>query len=179
MMCFFDIQLLSDGLLSHQNKAHLSLSKQCEMLSDVDIGQADLLFCINLQGRHYPFSFTFAEVIIWNRFKDRIADPGVILAVGEIVLVEPERIRVEINEDGPTKGSTLVIPLAERKDEGKYVCQATEGNTLKHWVTIRGNFVASHRRSIDRNNSRELLYNFRSTEYHQNTFQRSLQSPQR
>ena len=104
-----------------------------------------------------------------------------ILAMGETVLVETERISVEINKDGPNKGSTLVIPLAEENDAGQYVCQMANGEQkkLKHTVQIRGNFVASHRRSIDRNNLRELLYNFRSTEYHQNTFQRSLQSPQR
>ena len=102
-----------------------------------------------------------------------------ILAMGETVLVETERISVEINKDGPNKGSTLVIPLAEENDAGQYVCQMANGEQkkLKHTVQIRGNFGCFEVNY--RNNSRELLYNFRSTEYHQNTLQRTLQSPQR
>mgnify|MGYP001221185758 FL=1 len=65
-----------------------------------------------------------------------------IMAMGETVLVENERISVEINSDGPNKGSTLVIPLAEEKDAGQYVCQMANGEQkkLKHTVQIRGNF---------------------------------------
>ena len=63
-----------------------------------------------------------------------------IMAMGETVLVENERISVEINSDGPNKGSTLVIPLAEEKDAGQYVCQMANGEQkkLKHTVQIRG-----------------------------------------
>ena len=74
-------------------------------------------------------------VILWKRMKD-----NAIMAMGETVLVENERINVEINKDGPNKGSTLVIPLAEEKDAGQYVCQMANGEQkkLKHTVQIRG-----------------------------------------
>ena len=85
------------------------------------------------------FFFLVAEnfVILWKRMKD-----NAIMAMGETVLVENERISVEINSDGPNKGSTLVIPLAEEKDAGQYVCQMANGEQkkLKHTVQIRGNF---------------------------------------
>ena len=58
------------------------------------------------------------------------------MALGEQVLTEQDRIKVEINRDGPNKGSTLVIPLAEENDAGQYVCEManSEQKKLKHTV---------------------------------------------
>lgn len=82
----------------------------------------------------YVDKFPENFVILWKRMKD-----NAIMAMGETVLVENERISVEINKDGPNKGSTLVIPLAEEKDAGQYVCQMANGEQkkLKHTVQIR------------------------------------------
>ena len=88
--------------------------------------------CADIQISN-PFTENF--VILWKRVRD-----DTIMALGEQVLTETDRIKVEIDRDGPNKGSTLVIPLAEEKDAGQYVCEManSEQKKLKHTVQIRG-----------------------------------------
>ena len=78
---------------------------------------------------------------MWTRIRD-----DAILALGDQITTDQDRIKVEINKDGPNKGSTLVIPLAEENDAGQYVCQmaTSEKKKLKHTVEIRGWLFVQH-----------------------------------
>ena len=60
------------------------------------------------------------------------------LAVGDRYF--SDRVEANIRIEGPQKGSTLVIPLAEKADEGIYICSSgsQEKQMIKHTVSVRG-----------------------------------------
>ena len=81
-------------------------------------------------------------VIMWKKV-DNGVDANNMVVLGNQVLQDKNRISVEINRDGPEKGSTLVIALAEDKDAGHYVCQlgSSDPKELKHTVQVRGDYL--------------------------------------
>ena len=71
-------------------------------------------------------------MIIWKRGED-------ILSVGNQLINKKEsRVKLVAEENG--NGNTLVISLAEEKDEGEYLCQisANKPTNLRHQIRIRG-----------------------------------------
>ena len=76
---------------------------------------------------------------MWKKVKPG-EDADTVVAIGNQVLQNKNRISVEINRDGSNKGSTLVIALAEDNDAGHYVCQlgSNDPKELKHTVQVRG-----------------------------------------